>query len=144
MISVTEKLIEEVRAAKEDKPHPMILLVDDCELDAQLMGFALLELDCWVAWANTGEKALDRIAEGDVDAVLLDLRLPGMDGVELLRRIRGQLPHLPVLVVSDNSPNEAMNRAAQELGCLGPTRKPMRRDEMRRMLVNEHITRDKA
>jgi len=52
------------------------------------------------AEAPTGEEALDLIKSDDFDVVLLDISLPGVGGLEVLRRIKDRRPKLPVLMLS--------------------------------------------
>lgn len=79
-----------------------VLVVDDHPIVRQ--GLALLidqEPDLAVCGeAEEAESALDAIAENRPDVVLLDLSLPGPDGLELLKTIRATDPSLPVLVLS--------------------------------------------
>jgi DNA-binding NtrC family response regulator len=53
-----------------------------------------------VSVAAGGREALDRIAAGPVDLVLTDMRMPGMDGLELLRQIRARAPALDVVLMT--------------------------------------------
>ena len=53
-----------------------------------------------MAFASSGAEALTRLAEGLPDVVVLDMRLPDTDGVDLLRRIRELQPGLPVIITT--------------------------------------------
>jgi DNA-binding response OmpR family regulator len=53
-----------------------------------------------MAFASSGAEALARVAEAPPDVVVLDMRLPDTDGVELLRRLREQIPDLPVIITT--------------------------------------------
>jgi DNA-binding NarL/FixJ family response regulator len=53
-----------------------------------------------VAEAADGPAALQRLRQGGVDVLLLDIALPGRDGLDLLRQLRDELPKLPVLMLS--------------------------------------------
>jgi DNA-binding response OmpR family regulator len=53
-----------------------------------------------MAFASSGAEALARVAEAPPDVVVLDMRLPDTDGVELLRRLREQIPNLPVIITT--------------------------------------------
>jgi DNA-binding NtrC family response regulator len=77
-----------------------ILVVDDEErMLASLVeilegwGYSCLAADC-------GAVALDIVARGGIDAALLDLRMPGLDGIDLLRRLRAVSPELPILMMT--------------------------------------------
>lgn len=53
-----------------------------------------------VGMASTGDEALSAWPEGEVDLTLLDLSLPGMEGIEVLRRLRHRSPEARILVLS--------------------------------------------
>ncbi len=59
--------------------------------------------DCHVLEATSGEQALEYLATHALHLVLLDLNLPGLAGLELLRRLVRLAPHLPVLVFSQHA-----------------------------------------
>ncbi|HEY7704789.1 MAG TPA: response regulator transcription factor [Acidimicrobiia bacterium] len=76
-----------------------VLLIEDDEPIAEMLrsvfereGFRLLH-------AKSGEEALDRLRVRSVNAVLLDLNLPGMDGIETCRRLR-ELSRVPVIILT--------------------------------------------
>jgi len=70
----------------------------------------LAGLGCEVATAETGEQALELAASTRPDIVFLDIRLPGMDGLEVARRIRARRPQDKV-PVTESSHSEPMNRS---------------------------------
>ena len=78
-----------------------LLVVDDDLLHARLLK-ANLERPgrLRVEVAGSGEQALDRIAAGPVDAVLTDLAMPEIDGLELVRQIRSEDAALPVIIMT--------------------------------------------
>ncbi|MGI9119854.1 MAG: response regulator transcription factor [Acidimicrobiales bacterium] len=77
-----------------------LLLVEDDAAIAEPLGQALRRDGYDVAVAADGETALARMAATTFDIVILDLGLPGMDGVDLCRRIRSRTPDLPVLMLT--------------------------------------------
>ena len=66
---------------------PRILIVDDEPVVCDLLHDELTERDYLCATVLNGDDALGQLAEQDFDAVLLDIRLPGMSGMEVLREI---------------------------------------------------------
>ncbi len=78
---------------------PTILVVDD-ELGARQSLEVILEDDYRVLSAESGQKALEVLQREPVDLVLLDVNMPDMDGLEVLRRIREQDEELDVIMIS--------------------------------------------
>src|SRR5271166_5091781 len=77
-----------------------ILLVDD-EQSLLMTLAANLELDGLdVTTAESGQRALELFESEPFDLVLSDIRMPGMNGVDLFRRIRAQRPECPVVLMT--------------------------------------------
>jgi two-component system, NarL family, nitrate/nitrite response regulator NarL len=79
-----------------------LLVADDHALVLEAVRLALekqpdLEI---VAEAKSGSEVLPRVAESDPDVILLDIRMPGIDGLELLERLRDRYPEVKVVVLS--------------------------------------------
>jgi DNA-binding response OmpR family regulator len=77
-----------------------ILLVEDSRALAEALRKGLVEEGHDVAVTASGEEAIAVATRGDLDVVVLDLGLPDVDGVDVLRRIRGAGIHVPVLVMT--------------------------------------------
>ncbi|HEX6691926.1 MAG TPA: response regulator transcription factor [Burkholderiales bacterium] len=77
-----------------------ILLVEDDELLGAGIRDALARAHCSVEWALDGRQALAALRAGEFDLVVLDLGLPGIDGIEVLRSLRAGGGVTPVLVLS--------------------------------------------
>jgi DNA-binding response OmpR family regulator len=82
---------------------PRILLVEDEPHIAQGLVFNLEEEGFAVSHAVTGEDALQRARESSFALVVLDLMLPGIDGLEVCRRLRRQDARLPILILTARS-----------------------------------------
>lgn len=78
--------------------HKLLLIEDDPRLSPLITEF-LGEYEFTVASVNSGDKALETFRAYDPDIVVLDLMLPGMDGVEVCRRIR-QISRKPILMLT--------------------------------------------
>ena len=74
------------------------MVVDDEEGIRQLYKEELEEEGYEVELAERGEEALDKISRSKPDVVILDLRMPGMGGLEVLERIREEDKELPVII----------------------------------------------
>ena len=76
------------------------LLVDDEEdlvsTLVERLGYRGIEAD----YALDGYAALVKMRENDFDVVILDLKLPGMDGIEILEKLKAEYPGIPVLLIT--------------------------------------------
>jgi DNA-binding response OmpR family regulator len=80
--------------------RPRVLVVEDDDAVNAAIVDCLLESGMEVASAGTGLKAVEFLDGARFDVVLLDLVLPGMSGLEILRRLRSEGSRVPVVVVS--------------------------------------------
>jgi two-component system, NarL family, response regulator len=86
-------------------PHLKILLVEDDELFRLGLKFRLqqeTEIATLIA-AEDGETAIELASKQSFDAVLLDIGLPGIGGLETCRQLKAQHPHLPILVLTSRT-----------------------------------------
>lgn len=77
-----------------------VLVVEDERDIAELIALHLSELPAEVTLAHDGSQGLQLALEGAWDAIVLDLRLPGLNGLDLCRELRAQLSHVPVLMLT--------------------------------------------
>ncbi len=75
-----------------------VLIVDDEEGIRLLYKEELEEEGCDVELASSGEEALEKLESDNIDLVLLDIKMPGMDGVEVLRKVKERWKELPVIL----------------------------------------------
>ncbi|RMD96412.1 MAG: sigma-54-dependent Fis family transcriptional regulator [Deltaproteobacteria bacterium] len=106
-----------------------ILIVDDekniiksLTTGLRLEGFSVIS-------AETGEKALDIAAGGQIDLVLLDVRLSGIDGIETLTRLRARFPDLPVVMMSGHGTIRTAVTATQK-GAIDFLEKPIAMEKL--------------
>jgi two-component system NtrC family response regulator len=108
---------------------PTILIVDDDSAMREALDEAARDLGFDTRVAPSGASALAVLDEGPVDAVLLDLRMPGMDGLETLRRMRARRPPPPVTVLTAYA--TAQNTIeAMRLGAFDHLVKPIARSRL--------------
>jgi DNA-binding response OmpR family regulator len=101
-----------------------ILVVDDEPRMAQLLAEYLIEHGYRVAVAHSGIEALAKLDLEKPSVVLLDVRMPGMDGVEVLRRIRSFDQQVGILMISANDDVELAKQTV-EMGAFDYTLKPV-------------------
>ena len=77
-----------------------ILIIDDDEAVRKAFGYALRSTGYEVESAASGEEGVRKALDADYDLVYLDLRMPGKDGIAVLREIRGQKPKLKVYLLT--------------------------------------------
>ncbi len=108
----------------------IVLVVDDEESMRYFLRKTLRREGYEVIEAADGPSALSAAASGAPDVALLDVRMPGMDGVALMRALRTTHPHLPVvLMTAYGSVENAL--AAMKHGATDYVTKPFRVDEIR-------------
>ena len=90
-----------------------------------------------VTTASGGEEALSVLAACKPHLVLLDIKMPGIDGIETLRRIKAVDATLNVVMVSGKKPEEEdCFQVCQNLGALDYIHKPLELDELERVVMN--------
>ena len=106
--------------------RPDVLLVEDDEASRYIFGTILTHHGYSVRYARSGPQGLQRLEEELPDAVVLDIGLPGIDGFELLERIRAdaRTRSLPVVVATVHV-FEADQRRAAAAGCDVFLKKPL-------------------
>jgi signal transduction histidine kinase/ActR/RegA family two-component response regulator len=118
-------------ALQADRP-PRVLLVDDHPMNREL-GHALLTLaGCEVFTADDGAQAVDAARLGGLDLILMDVHMPGMDGLAAARAIRAlPAPHraVPIIALSADVLPEQIARC-RAAGMDDHVAKPIRREEL--------------
>jgi two-component system response regulator AtoC len=106
-----------------------ILIVDDEELYRELLGGRLGRQGYRISEAGDGEGALRCIEEGGVELALIDIKMPGMDGIELLERIKQLAPRTEVVVLTGHGSIDSAI-AAMKLGAFDYLTKPYQLTEL--------------
>jgi DNA-binding NtrC family response regulator len=111
-----------------------ILIVEDEPNMRLVFRTALLSVDYTLSTAADAESALRWLRQGPADLVLLDLQMPGMGGMELLRRLREAGIESPVVIISahDQIPNVVR---AMRLGAIDFLPKPTTPDSLRKVVA---------
>jgi CheY-like chemotaxis protein len=108
----------------------VILIVDDLPANVRLLRAVLEPRGFSVAVASSGEEALSRLRAGDIDLVLLDVVMPGLDGYEVCRRVRAEEATAFVPVVMITASGEQEKRRAIEAGADDFVTKPFDHAEL--------------
>jgi len=122
-----------------------VLLVDDEREFVQTLSERLLLRDMGSTVAFDGESALELIDEDEPEVMILDLRMPGIDGVEVLRRVKQTHPEIEVIILTGHG-SEADREQCMELGAFAYLQKPQNIDDLSDVLkkANEKMRRNLA
>jgi CheY-like chemotaxis protein len=101
-----------------------ILVVDDDSVSLTLLSKLIERLNYRVVLAKSGEQALERLSQEQVELVVADYEMPGMDGLNLLEQVRASYPKVPYILVTAYS-NTKVIRAAWEAGAFDFFQKPV-------------------
>jgi two-component system, sensor histidine kinase and response regulator len=120
-----------------------VLIVDDDQalLEALPEAMRLRMGGVTVETADSAATALERMADQDYDAIVTDIRMPGMDGLKLLEEIRTRRPGTPTLIITGHGENELVVHALRG-GARDFIQKPIDRDYFVAALyraIREHV-----
>ena len=110
-----------------------VLIVDDEIYIRMTLSFALEKLNFSVDTAASGTEALKKLAERSYAVMLLDLRIPGMDGMEVLKRVPEIRPEVKVVIITAYGSVEAAVEA-MKLGAVDFLQKPFDPEEVRKLV----------
>jgi DNA-binding response OmpR family regulator len=96
-----------------------ILVVDDEAPVREMINDLLKKENYQVSSVATGEEAIETINKEDFEAVLLDVKLTGMSGLETLKRIKEKKPDTIVIMITGFGYDEELVTKSNELGCSG-------------------------
>lgn len=109
---------------------PVVLVVDDDINLVKVVEYNLTEEGYKVLTASSGEQGLEILLENHVDLVLTDIRMPGMDGMEFLRRIQAQWPNMQVILVTAFAAIDSAVEAIKA-GAVDYIGKPFNKDDLK-------------
>lgn len=98
------------------RPPRILLVEDDQTVGRSIATWLDNNYECALVWVKTGEEAL-RALNDQFDLVFLNLRLPGVSGLEVLRKIKSEAPYLPVVLITGF--NDPAASDAFQLGLVG-------------------------
>jgi len=114
---------------------PAIMVVDDSPSVRQLMGFSLSAANYRVVEAANGEEALEKFDQENVSMVITDLNMPKMDGLQLIRELRGGRASrfMPIVLLTSESEQENRQRS-KEAGASAWLNKPFKPQQLLQMV----------
>ena len=92
---------------------PKLLLIDDEEGIRKLLGISLRDAGYPVSIASDGERGIALFQEESPEIILTDLKMPGLDGIEVLRRIKAMSPDTEVIVITGHGEMELAIQSLQ-------------------------------
>ncbi len=101
-----------------------VLLVDDEREFVQTLSERLLMRDMGSAVAYDGESALHLVAEDEPEVMILDLKMPGIDGIEVLTRVKKTRPEIEVIILTGHG-SETDRETCMRLGAFAYLQKPV-------------------
>jgi CheY-like chemotaxis protein len=128
-INHIEELIE---STLKDRPETLstsikrVMVVDDDQTFREMLADAL-QYDEYIPLAvGSGEDALRELERGEVDAVIADIKMPGMDGISLLKQIKERYSDIPVILITAYLSDEEIKQHAVDDIADGFIKKPFR------------------
>jgi DNA-binding response OmpR family regulator len=100
-----------------------VLLVDDEEEFVETLADRLEMRDMEAGAVFNGAQALDAVKKEEPDVIVLDVKMPGMDGIEVLRRVKKAYPNVEVIILTGHGTDKD-EEAARNLGAFDYIRKP--------------------
>ena len=110
-----------------------VLLVDDEREFVQTLSERLQMRDVGSAIAYDGESALNLVADDAPDVMILDLKMPGIDGIEVLKQVKDKTPDVEVIILTGHG-SEADREICMKLGAFAYLHKPVDIEELSRLL----------
>ncbi len=109
--------------ALASQPELAVFVVDDDEAMRDSLDFLLSSAGCAVRTFEAAERLLEALTDGNCGCVVSDVRMPGVDGLELLRRIKAARPSLPVVIITGHG-DVPLAVEAMKLGAADFVEKP--------------------
>ena len=121
-------LLAEERSGKNMK-NIKLLLVDDEEEFVKTLSERLEMRNIKPDAVHDGDQALSYVKENEPDVIVLDLRMPGIDGIEVLKRVKDAHPDIQVIILTGHGTEEDEERA-KKLGAFDYLEKPVDIDKL--------------
>jgi len=110
-----------------------VLLVDDEQEFIETLSERLTMREFETKWALDGEGALESLQDDEPDVMLLDLKMPGISGMEVLRKVKKAYPGIQVVILTGHGTDEHEEQA-RRLGAYAYLQKPVALDRLAKIL----------
>ncbi|WP_421901103.1 response regulator [Maridesulfovibrio sp.] len=114
-----------------------VLLVDDEREFVKTLSERLLLRDLGSAVVYDGESALDVVQDDEPEVMILDLKMPGIDGIEVLRRVKSDRPNIEVIILTGHG-SEDDRKTCMDLGAFAYLNKPVDIDVLSKTLKDAY------
>ena len=118
-----------------------VLLVDDEKDFIEMLSLRLKEVGEKITVAYSGQEGLDTLEKTDIDVVILDIKMPGMDGIETLREIKKKYPLVEVIMLTGHGSTETAVEG-MKLGAFDYLMKPADFDDLTAKLEGARKRKD--
>ena len=109
--------------ASASQPELAVFVVDDDDAMRDSLDFLLSSAGCAVRTFDAADRLLEALTDNNCGCVVSDVRMPGIDGLELLRRIKATRPNLPVVIITGHG-DVPLAVEAMKLGAADFVEKP--------------------
>jgi len=120
-----------------------ILVVDDEAIVRDSIGDWLRTAGYQVETAETGEEALEMVEKKEYSILILDVRLPGKSGIQVLREVKASKPHIKSIIITA-FPSEGLADEAMKLGAVDYLIKPVLCENLERLILETLAKCDQA
>ena len=118
-----------------------VLLVDDEKDFVEMLSLRLQEAGEKVSAAYSGKESLETLEKNNIDVVILDIKMPGMDGIETLREIKKRFPLVEVIMLTGHGSTETAVEG-MKLGAFDYLMKPADFDDLTAKLQGARKRKD--
>ena len=122
---------------------PRVLLVDDEQEFVNTLSERLRTRSIESNIAYSGEDALEMLKSGGADIIVLDLMMPGIDGIETLRRVKRLDPNVEVIILTGHG-SDREQAAAEDLGAFAYLRKPVNLNDLAQVMKEAYAQRQRG
>ena len=119
------ELLDDLDTLKNKK----VLLCEDNEINARILTKVLINKGMLVDWAKNGREGVDKALKSKYDIILMDIRMPIMDGIEATMRIREKDDNIPIIALSANAYSNDVEKSVKA-GMNAHLSKPVNYDDL--------------